>query len=49
MDKRIEGFSKLTKAEKIDWITQAHFKNPTTCRISTIRLLELRFGFAKQA
>jgi len=30
MDKRIEGFSKLTKAEKIDWITQAHFKNPTT-------------------
>ncbi len=29
MDKRIEGFSKLTKAEKIGWITQAHFKNPT--------------------
>ena len=28
MDKRIEGFSKLTKAEKINWITQTHFKNP---------------------
>ena len=28
MDKRIEGFSKLTKKEKIDWITKAHFKNP---------------------
>jgi len=28
MDKRIEGFSKLTKAQKIAWITQAHFKNP---------------------
>ena len=28
MSQRIEGFSKLTKTEKIDWITQTHFKNP---------------------
>ena len=28
MDKGIEGFSKLTKAQKIEWITRAHFKNP---------------------
>ena len=29
MDKRIDGFSKLSKEEKIDWITRTHFKNPT--------------------
>ncbi|MDA7711392.1 hydroxymethylglutaryl-CoA reductase, degradative [Flavobacteriaceae bacterium] len=29
MPKRIEGFSKLTQEEKIDWISQTHFKNPT--------------------
>ena len=28
MSKKIEGFSKLTKSEKIDWITKTHFKNP---------------------
>ena len=28
MAKRIEGFSKKTKSEKIDWITQTHFDNP---------------------
>ena len=28
MNKGIEGFSKLTKAQKIEWITRAHFKNP---------------------
>ena len=28
MSQRIEGFSKLSKTEKIDWITQTHFKNP---------------------
>lgn len=28
MSQRIQGFSKLTKTEKIDWITQTHFKNP---------------------
>ena len=27
MDKRIDGFSKLSKEEKIDWITRTHFKN----------------------
>ena len=27
MSKRIEGFSKFTKSEKIDWITKTHFKN----------------------
>jgi hydroxymethylglutaryl-CoA reductase len=27
MSKKIEGFSKLTKSEKIDWITKTHFKN----------------------
>ena len=30
MDKRIDGFSKLSKEEKIDWITRTHFKNSTT-------------------
>lgn len=29
MDKRIDGFSKLSKEEKIDWITRTHFKNST--------------------
>jgi hydroxymethylglutaryl-CoA reductase len=28
MYNRIEGFSKLTKEEKIDWITRTHFKDP---------------------
>jgi hydroxymethylglutaryl-CoA reductase len=28
MNKRIEGFSKLTKKEKIDWITNTHFAFP---------------------
>lgn len=32
MDKRIEGFSKLTKAQKVDWITQTHFKNPKNAK-----------------
>ena len=27
MSKRIDGFSKLSKAEKIDWITKTHFKD----------------------
>lgn len=27
MSKKIEGFSKLSKAEKIDWITQIHFED----------------------
>ena len=34
MDKRIEGFSKLTKAEKIDWITRTHFNNPENAKSS---------------
>ena len=29
MDKRIDGFSKLSKEEKIDWIARTHFKNST--------------------
>ena len=28
MGKVIEGFSKLSKSEKIDWITKTHFKDP---------------------
>ena len=28
MSKKIDGFSKLTKSEKIDWITRTHFQNP---------------------
>jgi hydroxymethylglutaryl-CoA reductase len=28
MGKKIDGFSKLTKSEKIDWITKTHFNNP---------------------
>ena len=27
MSKKIEGFSKLSKAEKINWITQMHFED----------------------
>ncbi len=27
MSKKIDGFSKLTKSEKIDWIIKTHFKN----------------------
>ena len=34
MDKRIEGFSKLTKAQKIDWITQTHFINPEKAKLT---------------
>ena len=29
MAKRIDGLSKLSKEEKIDWITHTHFKNST--------------------
>ena len=32
MNKGIEGFSKLTKAQKIDWITRTHFKNPENAK-----------------
>jgi len=32
MSKMINGFSKLTKSEKIDWITKTHFKNPEAAR-----------------
>ena len=32
MDKRIEGFSKLTKAEKIEWISQTHFNDPAKAK-----------------
>ena len=28
MLKNIEGFSKLTKKEKIDWVVRNHFKEP---------------------
>ena len=27
MSKKINGFSKLSKSEKINWITKTHFKN----------------------
>ncbi len=27
MSKKVEGFSKLSKAEKINWITQMHFED----------------------
>ena len=27
MSKKIDGFSKMTKSEKIDWITNTHFSN----------------------
>jgi len=32
MSRMINGFSKLTKSEKIDWITKTHFKNPEAAR-----------------
>ena len=32
MNKRIDGFSKLSKEEKIAWITQTHFENPNEAR-----------------
>ena len=32
MDKRIEGFSKLTKAEKIEWISHTHFNDPAKAK-----------------
>lgn len=33
MSKKIEGFSKLTKLEKMDWITKTHFKNPEKAKL----------------
>ncbi len=32
MQKKIEGFSKLTKAEKVDWITKNNFANPEAAK-----------------
>ena len=32
MSKRVEGFSKLSKAEKIDWVTQMHFEDVTKAK-----------------
>jgi hydroxymethylglutaryl-CoA reductase len=32
MSKKIEGFSKLSKAEKINWITEMHFEEATKAR-----------------
>ncbi len=28
MNKRVEGFSRLSKTEKIEWVSKAHFKKP---------------------
>ena len=32
MSKKINGFSKLSKIEKIEWIAKTHFKNPEKAR-----------------
>ena len=32
MSKKIEGFSKFSKAEKIEWVTQLHFDNPENAK-----------------
>ena len=32
MSKKVEGFSKFSKAEKIEWITQSHFDNPENAK-----------------
>ena len=32
MSKKINGFSKLSKTKKIDWIVKTHFKNPEKAR-----------------
>ena len=32
MSKKVEGFSKFTKAEKIEWVTQLHFDNPENAK-----------------
>ena len=32
MSKKINGFSKLSKTKKIDWIAKTHFKNPEKAR-----------------
>ena len=32
MSKKINGFSKLSKIEKIEWIAETHFKNPEKAR-----------------
>jgi len=37
MSQNIKGFSKLSKEEKIDWITNAYFLNPTEAKESLIK------------
>ena len=32
MSKQIEGFSKLSKLEKIEWVTQMHFEKVTKAK-----------------
>ena len=32
MSKKVEGFSKFSKAEKIEWVTQLHFDNPENAK-----------------
>ena len=32
MSKKVEGFSKFSKAEKIEWITQSYFDNPENAK-----------------
>ena len=32
MSKKVEGFSKFSKEEKIEWITQSHFDNPENAK-----------------
>jgi hydroxymethylglutaryl-CoA reductase len=32
MSKKVEGFSKFSKTEKIEWITQSHFDNPENAK-----------------
>ena len=33
MIKGVSGFSKLSKSEKIEWITKSFFKNPDTAKL----------------
>jgi hydroxymethylglutaryl-CoA reductase len=37
MTQNVKGFSKLSKEEKIDWITNAYFLNPTEAKESLIK------------
>ena len=43
MKKEVSGFSKLSKSEKIQWITESFFKDPNKATVTTNGITSINF------